>query len=410
MTEHVPGRVEGQEFHGELRAIDAKVIELLTMVAEDLPRATDALLNGDSETVRTLAERDRAIDGLYPEIEKLADRELLLQQPAASDFRLLVSVLRVVPELERSHDLIVNIARRGSLILSQDLSARSRSLIEHMGKLASEMWREAVDCWCERDSSAAVALGERDDEMDDLYAALMAELASGEMTLPVTMQLTLVARFYERLADHAVNIARRVIYLAGQRINAPAELRPSSRLWSYRGPVSLGRDAGGEGFHLVLPAFFQRSLDIGHLDLALGDPDQSLALQDLVHDRAGARPPGELLFAGHAPGPVWMRSRLGGQNGVLRARGQLHLLQEPAHAADRLAEARGRAEQVQISRRQLFRPGLPDVMDLDRDALGGHLLAELFRNHGPVAVLGGVQILDLHRDSSARFQFRFFCP
>ena len=216
MTEHQVGRQERQEFDRELADIETKVIELFTMVAEDLPRATDALLNGNSEAARALTERDRAIDGLYPEIEELADRELLLQQPVASDFRLLISVLRVVPELERSHDLIVDIARRGSLILSQDLSARSRWLIEHMGNLASEMWREAVDCWCERDRSAAVALGERDDEMDELYAGLMAELASGEMTLPVTMQLTLVARFYERLADHAVNIARRVIYLAGR--------------------------------------------------------------------------------------------------------------------------------------------------------------------------------------------------
>ena len=216
MTEHQQGRRERQQFDRELGAIEARVIELFTTVAEDVPRATDALLSGDSEAVRALAERDRVIDGLYPQIEELADREMLLQQPVASDFRLLVSVLRVVPELERSHDLIVDIARRGNLILSQDLSARSRGLIEHMGKLASEMWREAVDCWCERDRSAAVTLGERDDEMDELYASLMAELASGEMTLPVTMQLTLVARFYERLADHAVNIARRVIYLAGR--------------------------------------------------------------------------------------------------------------------------------------------------------------------------------------------------
>ena len=215
MTEHQRGRRERQEFDRELGAIEARVIELFTTVAEDVPRATDALLTGDSEAVRALAERDRVIDGLYPQIEELADRELLLQQPMASDFRLLISVLRVVPELERSHDLIVDIARRGNLILSQDLSARSRGLIEHMGKLASEMWHEAVDCWCGRDRSAAVALGERDDEMDELYASLMAELASGQMTLPVTMQLTLVARFYERLADHAVNIARRVIYLAG---------------------------------------------------------------------------------------------------------------------------------------------------------------------------------------------------
>ena len=215
MTEHVEGRQERREFHRQLGAIDAKVTELFTMVAEDLPRATEALLNANDEAVRTLTERDRAIDRLYPEIEELADRELLLQQPAASDFRLLISVLRVVPEIERSHDLILDIARRGSVILGQDLSERSRGLIEHMGNLASDMWRQAVDCWCERDRSAAAALSEQDDEMNDLYAGLMAELASGEMALPVTMQLTLVARCYERLAHHAFNVARRVIYLAG---------------------------------------------------------------------------------------------------------------------------------------------------------------------------------------------------
>ena len=206
--------VHGQEFHQQLKAIEAQVIELFGMVADDVPRATDALLSGNSEEVQGLVERDRAIDDLYPTIEELADHELL-QAPLASDLRFLVSVLRVVPELERSHDLVVNIARRASYILSEDLSPRSRGLIEKMGNLASEMWREAVDCWRQRDRSAAVALDDRDDEMDDLFATLMAELGSGRMTLPVTMEMTLVARFYERLADHAVNIARRVVYLAG---------------------------------------------------------------------------------------------------------------------------------------------------------------------------------------------------
>ena len=117
-----------QEFERELEAIEAKVIDLFTMVAEDLPRATDALLNGNSEAARALAERDRVIDGLYPQIEDLADRELLLQQPAAADFRLLVSVLRVVPELERSHDLVIQIAARANHILSEDLSPRATRL------------------------------------------------------------------------------------------------------------------------------------------------------------------------------------------------------------------------------------------------------------------------------------------
>jgi phosphate transport system protein len=205
-----------QEFEHELEAIEAQVIELFAMVAGDLPVATEALLSGNSDAVRVLAERDQAIDALYPKIEDLADRELVLQAPVASDLRFLVSVLRVVPELERSHDLVVNIARRASHILSEDLSPRSRGLIEQMGNVSSDMWRQTVDAWCQRDRSAAVALAERDDEMDELYASLMAELGSGRMTLPVTMEMTLVARFYERLADHAVNIARRVVYLAGR--------------------------------------------------------------------------------------------------------------------------------------------------------------------------------------------------
>jgi phosphate transport system protein len=129
----------------------------------------------------------------------------------------LLSVLRIVPELERSHDLLVDIARRADHVLGEDLSLRSRGLVERMGILVSDMWRQAADSWYKRDRSVAAVLEERDDEMDEMHAALMAELASGRMTVPVTMEMTLVARFYERLGDHAVNIARRVIYLAGSQ-------------------------------------------------------------------------------------------------------------------------------------------------------------------------------------------------
>ena len=204
-----------QEFQRELEAIEAKVIELFAMVAEDLGGATHALLSGDNEVVKVLAERDLVIDALYTEIEELVNRDIALQAPVASDLRFLLSVLRIVPELERSHDLVVDIARRADHILSDDLSPRSRGIVERMGKLVSDMWRQASDSWYQRDRSAAAALAERDDEMDDLYASLIAELASGQMAIPVTMEMTLVARFYERLGDHAVNIARRVIYLAG---------------------------------------------------------------------------------------------------------------------------------------------------------------------------------------------------
>jgi phosphate transport system protein len=204
-----------QEFQRELEGIEAKVIELFAMVAEDLPTATQAVLNSNNEAVQMLAERDQVIDALYTEIEELVNREILLQAPVATDLRFLLSVLRIVPELERSHDLVVEIARLADHILSDDLSPRSRGLIQRMGGLASDMWRQAADAWYKRDRSAAFALTERDSEMDDLHASLVGELASGRMALPVTMEMTLVARLYKRLGAHAANIARRVVYLAG---------------------------------------------------------------------------------------------------------------------------------------------------------------------------------------------------
>jgi phosphate transport system protein len=208
-----------QEFEHELEGIEAKVIELFAMVAEDLPSATQALLSGSNEMLAALIEREQSINALYLEIEELVNREILLQAPVASDLRFLLSVLRIVPELERSHDLVVQVASRANHILGEDLSPRTRGIIERMGNLASEMWRQAVDSWYQRDRSAATALETRDDEMDELHASLIGELASGRMALPVTMEMTLVARFYERLGDHAVNIARRVVYLAGSGKN-----------------------------------------------------------------------------------------------------------------------------------------------------------------------------------------------
>jgi len=204
-----------QEFQRELEAIEAKVIELFAMVAEDLPRATDALLTGDSEVLAVLIEREQVIDALYPEIEELVNREILLQQPVAADLRFLLSVLRIVPELERSHDLVIQIAAMANHILNEDLSVRAKRLVERMGSLASAMWRQAADSWYQRDRNAAAQLQERDEEMDELHASLIGELAAGSMTVPVAMEMTLVARDYERLGAHAVNIARRVIYLAG---------------------------------------------------------------------------------------------------------------------------------------------------------------------------------------------------
>ena len=214
MTEHVAERQERQEFDRELGAIEAKVIELFTTVAEDVPQATDALLSGNSDAVQALTGRDLVIDALYPRIEELADREILLQQPVAADLRLLISVLRVVPELERCGDLAAHIASRAATGMAMRLTPVVRGLLEEMATICSGMWRRAADAWAERDGDVAAELDKIDDQLDTLHETLVAELERADLALRDALQMTLVGRFYERLGDHAVHISERVRYLA----------------------------------------------------------------------------------------------------------------------------------------------------------------------------------------------------
>jgi phosphate transport system protein len=210
-----------EEFQRDLERIEAKVIELFAMVAEDLPRATEALLSGDNDALAVLIEREQIIDALWPEIEELVNREILLQAPVAVDLRYLLSVLRIVPVLERAHDLVISIGSRANHSLGEELTTRSRVIVGRMSELASAMWRQAADAWYQRDKTAAFSLSERDEDMDELHSSLTAELASGRMSVQVAMEMALVARDYERLGAHAVNIARRVVYLAGSTPDSP---------------------------------------------------------------------------------------------------------------------------------------------------------------------------------------------
>jgi phosphate transport system protein len=209
------GEEVGQEYHLRLDEINGKVVQLFALVGEGLAAATAAILAGDREIARALVERDDLIDSLYRDVERLVNHEMARQGVVATDLRFMLSVLRIVPELERSHDLVEHIARRAVRGLGDELTPRTRGLIEQMGEVGVEMWRAAADAWFERDADAYVRIQDRDDEMDDLHTNLMSELASGKTSLPLALDLALVARFYERLGDHAVNVTHRVRYLAG---------------------------------------------------------------------------------------------------------------------------------------------------------------------------------------------------
>src|SRR3954454_24119090 len=197
--------------------IDAKVVQLFALVTESLAAATDSLLSGDRDNAMAIKQRDRIIDDLNDNLEGLVERNLLLQAPVASELRFLLSVLRIVPELERSGDLAKHIASRAARGLGSELTPPVRGLIDRMGTLGVAMWRAAADAYADRDGSASVAIDELDDELDALHDELAGMLADGALPLKPALEMALVARFYERLGDHALHISERVQYLAGTR-------------------------------------------------------------------------------------------------------------------------------------------------------------------------------------------------
>lgn len=203
------------EISESLERIDREMIRLFALVGEGVAGATDSLLAGDREAARELAESDALIDALYQEVEQLAQRQLAQRSTGPEELRYLVAVLRMLPDLERSGDLAEHVSRRAVRGLGVELSPRARGLIEQMGEVASDMWRATADAYADRSPGVAEHIEELDDEMDELHVTITAEIASGSMPLPVAIEAALVARFYERFGDHAVNLARRISVLAG---------------------------------------------------------------------------------------------------------------------------------------------------------------------------------------------------
>jgi len=186
------------------------------MVSEGLAAATTAFLAGDRDAARRLVADDHLIDELQSFTEELVQTELSRPERTDSDLRLFVSVLRIVPELERSGDLVEHIALRTQLGLVGDLTPLTRGLIGEMGRIGVRMWQEAADAWAARDAAVTHQLRLLDDELDDLHVRLTAELGRSTTNIPVAIELGLVARFFERLGDHAVNVTGRIGYLVSE--------------------------------------------------------------------------------------------------------------------------------------------------------------------------------------------------
>jgi phosphate transport system protein len=194
---------------GDLDAIDRRVVQLFALVSEALSRATHALLTGESDLGRSVIDDDQAVDDLTAEVELLIWDQLQGAPPPPDRLRYLVGLLLIIPELERSADLAEHVAQRAVEHLGSTMSSRSRGIIQRMTEVANEMWEEAADAFGDRDRVAA-HVTEADEEMDILHERLTHEVAVADMAVTTAAQVTLLGRFYERLGDHAVNLARRI--------------------------------------------------------------------------------------------------------------------------------------------------------------------------------------------------------
>jgi phosphate transport system protein len=197
----------------EPHEIDRLFAQVFALVGEGIAGATHALLAGDREAAKQLVQRDEVVDQIISEISQSVQHQLVHGETTSEERRELVAILRMLPDMERNGDLAEHIARRAARGLGAEMSARSRGLVERMGEVATTIWRATADAFAERSAAAANSIDALDDELDDLHVTLTAELVAGTMPLPVAIELAMVARFYERFGDHAVNLARRMTAL-----------------------------------------------------------------------------------------------------------------------------------------------------------------------------------------------------
>ena len=204
-------------YHGQLSDLRVDVVRLGLLATDAIAAGTDALLEADLAGADRVIQADATIDALTHSLEERCYTTLARQQPMASDLRMVVAVLRTIHEIERTGDLMVNVAKTIRRLYPVELNDQIRRIIEQMGHQATVQLRVAIEAFAESDCVRAMALEDMDDVMDDLQRELFRTIfalgRADEAGLQQMVQVALVGRFYERMADHAVNIGERVNYM-----------------------------------------------------------------------------------------------------------------------------------------------------------------------------------------------------
>lgn len=202
-------------FHEELDRISDHLIEMTRLAGSAMSRSTTALLDGDLALAESVIMADRQIDALRDELDELAVQLLAQQQPVATDLRIVVTALHMASSLERMGDLAEHVAKVARLRYPHTaVPPRAQSTIVEMAQVAERIVAKAGSIIAAKDVKGAAALHVDDDTMDRLHREVFTMLADDwQGSTEQAVDLTLLSRYYERFADHAVSVARQVAYL-----------------------------------------------------------------------------------------------------------------------------------------------------------------------------------------------------
>ncbi|GIG85459.1 phosphate signaling complex protein PhoU [Plantactinospora endophytica] len=205
-----------EEFRVDLNIVSQLLVDMAEAIRAAMRHATRALLTADRAAAESVIERDAEIDSLYRQVEERVCDLLARQAPVASDLRALVTALHVAADLERMGDLADHVAKTAvRRHPSPAVPAELRRVFTEMAGVADRIADKIANVLSKPDADLAAELDRDDDAMDDLHRELFAVLLADDWPYGVetAIDATLLGRFYERYADHAVNAGRRVVYL-----------------------------------------------------------------------------------------------------------------------------------------------------------------------------------------------------
>jgi phosphate transport system protein len=205
-----------RHFHEELEALKQTLLAMGGLVEDQIRRVMRALLDRDDILAQEVIDRDRQVNAYDVEVDERCVELLALHQPAAGDLRFITTAMKIVTDLERIGDQAVNIAHR-VLELNREPQVKPYIDLPRMAEQAQRMVKESLDAFVARDPHLARRVCAADDAVDGLRDQIFRELLTFMMedarTIPRALHLILISRFFERVADHATNIAEMVIYL-----------------------------------------------------------------------------------------------------------------------------------------------------------------------------------------------------